>query len=142
MSVHNSTLDWGRLNYVLRHMSWSQVGATSLCTKLGLNIDSLFKKDTLKKRILVSKHQTLIGSSAVGRLEVMEVGLMDTDGLFELLYVFSSTFSESSLSLSVPLLSLFGSRIDRFAAALPLRLLRLLGGIGRGYRRVMIAFRA
>jgi hypothetical protein len=37
---------------------------------------------------------------------------MDADSLFELLYVFSSTFSECSLSLSVPLLSLFGSRID------------------------------
>lgn len=112
MSVHNSTLDWRRLNYVLRHMSRSQVGATSLCTKFGLNIDSLFEKNTLEQRILVSKHQTLIGSSAVSRLEIMEVGLMDTDGLFELLYVFSSTFTESSLSLSVPLLSLFGSRID------------------------------
>jgi hypothetical protein len=48
----------------------------------------------------------------VGRLKVMEVGLMDTDRFFELLYVFSSTFSKSSLSLSVPLLSLLGSRID------------------------------
>jgi hypothetical protein len=112
MSVHDSTLDWGRLNYVLRHMSRSQVGATSFCAKLSLDIDSLLEKNTLKERILVSKHQTLIGSSAVSRLEVMEVRLMDANGLFELLYIFSSTFSESSLSLSVPLLSLFGSRID------------------------------
>jgi hypothetical protein len=112
MSVHNSTLNWRRLNYVLGHMSRSQVWTTGLCAKLSLNIDSLFKKNTLKKRILVSKHQTLIGSSAVGRLEVVKVGLMDANGLFELFYVLCSTFSESSLSLSVPLLSLFGSRIN------------------------------
>jgi hypothetical protein len=73
----------------------------------------------------------------------MEVGLMDTDRFFELLYVFSSTFSKSSLSLSVPLLSLLGSRIDRLATAFPLGLLRLLGRIrSRGYRRVVIALRA
>jgi hypothetical protein len=143
VSVHDSTLDWGRLNNVLGHVSWTQVWAASLCTKFGLNIDSLLKKNTLQQRVLVSKHQALVGGGAVSRLEVMEVGLMDADGLFELLYVLSSTFTEGSLSLSVPLLSLFGSRIDRLAAALPLGLLRLLGGIGsRGYRRVMIAFRA
>ena len=112
VSVHNSTLNWWRLDDVLRHMSGTQVGATSLCTKFGLNIDSLLKKNTLKQRVLVSKHQALIGGGAVSRLEVMEVGLMDADGLFELLYVLSSTFTEGSLSLSVPLLSLFGSRID------------------------------
>lgn len=143
MSVHYRTLDRRRLNEVLRHMGWSQVRTTRLGAKLSLDIDSLFEKNTLEKRVLVSKHQTLIGGSAVSRLEVVEVGLMDADGLFELLYVFSSAFTKSSLSLSVPLLSLFGSRIDRFAAALPLGLLRLLGGIGsRGYRRVMIALRA
>jgi hypothetical protein len=47
MSVHDSTLDWGRLNDVLRHMGRSQVGTASLCTKLGLNIDSLLEKNTL-----------------------------------------------------------------------------------------------
>lgn len=39
---------------------------------------------------------------------------MDADGLFELLYVFRSTFSKSSLSLSVPLLSFLRSRINLF----------------------------
>jgi len=112
VSVHNSTLDWGRLNNVLGHVSWTQVWAASLCTKFGLNIDSLLKKNTLQQRVLVSKHQALVGGGAVSRLEVMEIGLMDADGLFELLYVLSSTFTEGSLSLSVPLLSLFGSRID------------------------------
>jgi hypothetical protein len=95
-------------------MSWSQVRTTSLGTKLSLNIDSFFKKNTLEKRVLISKHQAFVGGSAVGRLKVMEVGLMDADGLFELLYVFSSTFSKSSLSLSVPLLSFLRSRIDLF----------------------------
>lgn len=37
---------------------------------------------------------------------------MDADGLFELLNVFGSAFSEGSLSLSVSLLSFFGCSID------------------------------
>lgn len=95
-------------------MGWSQARTTRLGAKFSLDIDSLFEENTLEKRVLVSKHQTLIGSRAVSRLEVVEVGLMDADGLFELLYVFSSAFTKSSLSLSVPLLSFYGSRIDLF----------------------------
>jgi len=67
---------------------------------------------------------------------------MDADGLFELLDVFGSAFSECSLSLSVSLLSFFGCSIDRLAAALPLGLLSLLGSIGRGYPRVVVPVRA
>lgn len=37
---------------------------------------------------------------------------MDADGLFELLDVFGSAFSEGSLSLSVALFSFFGRSID------------------------------
>lgn len=54
----------------------------------------------------------------MGRLEVMEVGLMDADGLFELLNVFGSAFSEGSLSLSVSLLSFFGRGIDLWCCLL------------------------
>jgi hypothetical protein len=49
VSVHDSALNRGRLNEVLGHMSWSQVRTTSLCTKLSLDIDSFFKKNTLEK---------------------------------------------------------------------------------------------
>lgn len=48
----------------------------------------------------------------MGGLEVVEVGLVDANGLLELLDVFRATFSEGGLSLAVPLLSLLGRGID------------------------------
>jgi hypothetical protein len=54
--VHNRTLDRRRLNEVLRHVGWSQIGTTRLRAKLSLDIDSLFEENTLEKRVLVSKH--------------------------------------------------------------------------------------
>lgn len=68
---------------------------------------TLFKKDSLQEGVLIAKHQTLIGSSAVGRLEVVKVGLMDANGFLELLDVFGSSFSEGCLRLSITLLALF-----------------------------------
>jgi hypothetical protein len=48
----------------------------------------------------------------MGGLEVVKVGLMDTDGLLELLDVLSPALSEGGLSLPVPLLALLGRSID------------------------------
>jgi hypothetical protein len=44
---------------------------------------------------------------AVGRLQVVEILLMDTDRLFQLLDVLCTPFAESRLSLAVALLPLF-----------------------------------
>lgn len=68
--VHDGTLDRGRLDHVLRHMGWPKVGTARLGSKLSLDIDAwevlamrgaetdgiltLFKKDTLEKRVLVA----------------------------------------------------------------------------------------
>lgn len=131
MSVHNGSLNRRRLDQVLRHMSRAQVGAASLGSKLGLDIDAFLEEDTFQERVFVSEHQTLIGGGAVSRLEVVEVGLMDTDGLFELLYIFGTTLSEGGLGLPVALLAFLGRGVDGLAATLPLGLLSLLGdGIG------------
>lgn len=129
MSVHYGTLNRRWLNNVLWHVSWPQVWTTSLCAKLGLDVNSyrlgqfeirgdhpgrrtLLEENTLKERVLVSKHQALVGGGAVSRLKIMEVRFMDSDGLFELLYVFGAAFSKGGLSLSVPLLSLLGCCVD------------------------------
>lgn len=37
---------------------------------------------------------------------------MDTDGLFELLYVFGTTLSEGGLGLPVPLFAFLGRGVD------------------------------
>ena len=45
-------------------------------------------------------------------LEAVEVGLMDADGLLELLDVFGASLTESGLSLTVALLTFLGGGID------------------------------
>lgn len=45
MSVHNGPLHRGWLDQVLRHMSWAQVRAASLGSKLGLDIDTLLEEN-------------------------------------------------------------------------------------------------
>lgn len=47
----------------------------------------------------------------VGRLQIMEVLLMDTDRLFQLFDVLGPPFAESCLRLAVALLTLFRSSI-------------------------------
>jgi hypothetical protein len=42
---------------------------TSLECKLGLDIDALFQENSFKERILVSKHQALIGSGTMALLK-------------------------------------------------------------------------
>jgi hypothetical protein len=48
---------------------------------------------------------------AMGRLEVLKVLLMDADRFFQLLYIFCSSLSKSSLGLAVALLSLLRCRV-------------------------------
>lgn len=48
----------------------------------------------------------------MGSLEVVEVGLVDADGLLELLDVLGAALAESGLGLTVPLLALLGGGIN------------------------------
>ena len=105
MAAHDGTLDRRRLNQILGHVGWSEGRAASLGLEFSVYVDALLKKDSLEERILVAEHQTLIGSCAVGRLKVVEVGFMDADGLFQLLDVLCASLTESSLGLSVSLLA-------------------------------------
>ena len=73
---------------------------------------TLLQEDTLKKGVLVAQHQALVSGSAVGRLEALQVALMDADGLLELLDVLGATLAEGSLGLAVALLALLRGRID------------------------------
>lgn len=93
-------------------MGRPQVGTARLGAKFGLDIDALFKENTLEEGVLVPQHQTFVGGGAVGRLEVVEVGLMDANGLLELLDVLSAALSESGLGLSVSLFALLRSSVD------------------------------
>lgn len=72
---------------------------------------TLFKQDPLQQGVLVSEHEALICRASVGGLEAVEVRLMDSDGLLELLDVLSAALTESRLGLSVPLLALLGGRV-------------------------------
>jgi hypothetical protein len=99
-------LDWGRLNHVLWHVSRAKRRTASFGAQLGLDINALLEQDTLQKRVLVTQHQTLIRGMAVGRLQVVEILLMNTDRLLQLLDVLGPPLAEGSLSLAVALLSL------------------------------------
>ena len=48
----------------------------------------------------------------MGGLQVMQIGLMNADGFFQLLDVLCPAFSKGSLGLTVPLLPLLGSSIN------------------------------
>ena len=61
-------------------------------------------QDTLKQRILVSQHQTLICSISVALLQRLKRVLVVLDSLLQLFDVLCSSFAESCLSLSVALL--------------------------------------
>lgn len=80
--------------------------------ELGLHVDALLKKDALKQGVLVSQHETLVRCSPMGRIEVRQCLLLDTDGLLELLDVLRTSLPESSLSLAVPLFSLLSGCVD------------------------------
>lgn len=73
---------------------------------------TLLKENSLQQGVLVAEHQTLVGSSSMGRLQVMEVRLMNADSFLELLDVLGSSLTEGSLGLSVSLLALLGRGVD------------------------------
>jgi hypothetical protein len=75
-------------------------------------VGTFLKQDPFQERILVSQHETLVSCTPMGGLQVVKIGLMHPDGLFQLLDVLRSAFSKRSLSLAVTLLPLFGSGID------------------------------
>lgn len=112
VAVQDSTLDRRRLNQVLGHVSRPKIRTASFSTQLRLHVNTLFQQNPLKKRVLVAQHQALVGSMAMGSLEVSQVLLMGADGLLELLDVLGSALTKSSLGLTVPLLSLLRCRID------------------------------
>lgn len=111
-------------------MGRAQVGAARLGPQLSLDINACYsvsmfarevpacseltflEKYTFEERVLVSQHQTLVGSRPVSRLEVVEVGLMDTDSLLELLDVLGASLAKSSLCLTVTLLAFLRGGVD------------------------------
>lgn len=115
------------MDHVLRHVCWAKARAASLGLKFGLDIDSFFEENTLQQRVLVAQHQTLVSGTSVSRLQVGKIRLMDSNRLFQLLDVLCATLSESSLCLTVPLLSFFRCCIDRLSATLALRWLSFRG---------------
>lgn len=75
------------------------------CRKVSIGRHTLLEKDALQQGVLVAKHQTLIGGCSMSTLEIVQVGLVNTDSLLELLDVLGATLAESSLSLAVTLLA-------------------------------------
>lgn len=88
--------------------------------KLGLHIDTCLRlaryksgrrpytfleQDPLKQRVLISQHEALIRRRAMALLQICQVLLMLLDSCLELLDVLCTSFSESSLCLSVALLA-------------------------------------
>jgi hypothetical protein len=65
----------------------------------------------LQKGILISQHEALIRRTPMGRLEIMKVGLMNSNGLLQLLDVFRPALSKGCLGLTVSLLPLLGGSI-------------------------------
>lgn len=91
----------------LRGVSTRGTGQPGADTK-----QTLFEENTLKKRVLVSQHQALVSSAAVGGLQTGEVGFMGANGVLELFDVLGSTLAESRLSLAVSLLALLRRCVD------------------------------
>lgn len=75
---------------------------------------TLLKENALEERVLVSEHQAFFGGGAVRRLKVVQVGLMDANGLLELLDIFGASFAKGGLGLSVALFALLRGCIDLF----------------------------
>ena len=57
-------------------------------------------------------HQALVGSRPVSALKIMEVGLVDSNCLLELLDVLCAALAKGGLGLAVALLALFRGSID------------------------------
>jgi len=112
VSVQEGPVDRWRLDHVLRHVGWAKGWTACFGAELCLHIDALLEEDSLQKRVLVTQHQALVRGMAVGRLQVVEILLVNTDRLFQLLDVLGAALPESGLSLAVALFPLFRSRIN------------------------------
>lgn len=112
VSVQERPRYWRRLNYVLRHVRRTKIGTAMLGLELSLHINALLEEYALKQRVLVSQHQTLVRGGTMGGIEIGQGLLLNTDGLLKLLDVLGAPFSESCLSLAVPLLPLLCGRIN------------------------------
>lgn len=75
---------------------------------------TLFEQDALQQRVLVAQHETLVGGVPVGRLQVVQVLLVDLDRLLELLDVLGAALAEGGLGLAVPLLPLLRGGVDLY----------------------------
>lgn len=73
---------------------------------------TFLEEDALQQRVLITKHQALVGCGAVCRLQVVQIGLVDADGLLELLDVLRPTFPECGLRLAIALLAFLRRCID------------------------------
>lgn len=80
--------------------------------QLSLDIDALLEENALKQRVLVSQHQTLVRSGAVGSVQVGQRLFLNADSLLKLFDVLGPALAESCLSLAVALLALLCGRID------------------------------
>jgi hypothetical protein len=47
-----------------------------------LNVNTFLEEYAFQERVLVTQHQTFVGSVAMRRLQIMEVLLMNSDRLF------------------------------------------------------------
>lgn len=126
MSVQDGPLNRRGLHHVLGHMRGAEIGTPGLSLKLGLDINALFQENTLQEGILISQHQALFCSTAVGGLQVRQIRFMNPNRIFELLDIFSAPLSKCRLCLAVPLFAFFRSRIYRFSATFPLDRLSVL----------------
>lgn len=94
---------------------------------------TFLEEDALEQGILVSEHQAFLGGSAMGRLKIVEVGLVDTDGFLELLDVLGASLAEGGLGLAVPLLAFLRGCVDlkqEESSGQPWCLARERGGVG------------
>ena len=111
-------MDGRWLDKILGHVGGTKCWAAGLCLQFSVNVDAFLEQDALEKRVFVAQHEALIGSIAVSTLQVVQVGLVDTDGLLELLDVLGTALTEGSLGLSVSLLALLRSSINLFRVML------------------------
>ena len=73
---------------------------------------TFFEQYPFQQRVLVAEHQTLIRCVAVTLLQGLQSVFMMLDRRLQLLDIFRSPLPESGLSLTIPLLPLFGGRIN------------------------------
>ena len=65
------------------------------CPQLGGDVDALLHEDAFQQRVLVAKHEDLVGGIARRLLEARQLFFVVLDGGFEVLDVFGPAFAES-----------------------------------------------